>query len=1173
MSGWHVSIDRGGTFLDVVARRGAVERSGKLLADPGRELEGVREFLGGDVQSLRLGTTVATNALLTRSGARVGLLLTRGFEDLPFIGHQARPDIFALRPERELPIAVAVESVPGRLGVDGDELEPLDREATSRAAARLRQAGAQIVAVVGLHAVSHVRHELTLSAWLEDEEIPHVLSHRVLPRLGYVDRIEATSVDAHLTPILAEFVARVSAALASPSSLYMTSAGGLVTGDVFRGRDALLSGPAGGVAGCARVARELGLDAVLGFDMGGTSTDVCRWAGSLERREITEIAGRSVPLPGLDIVSVAAGGGSVLRVCDGRALVGPESAGATPGPASYGCGGPATVSDANLVLGRLQPRWTPSVFGPDGGRPLDLEAARDALARAGADPDPRGAAWGFLRVANEAMAEAISVLSAQRGHDPREHALVAFGGAGPQHGCAVAALLGIDEVIVHPRAGVLSAWGIAGAPRLTRLTRPVQRPWSAGLPADRAEAIDDLRAAAERELGEPGAIRVTWSFRYDGAEAVLEATDRAAFERAHERLFGFARPDAVVRVEALHLEARRETPVERLPAPPDDPAPPQVEEDVLLVVGEGASWREVSAPVVRVDRLGAGQALAGPALVVGGGTTVVVEPGWTLRVGEGGALRLRRDRSTARRPVTEAPAAPDPVGLALYGRRLMGIATAMGETLRRVAWSTNIRERLDFSCAVFDAEGRLLANAPHIPVHLGAMGETVRALRASLPPEQLRPGRAWAINDPRRGGSHLPDITVITPVFTSGESRPFGWVASRGHHADVGGTTPGSMPPFSVSLEEEGVLLRGLLLLDDGRFREAEVRAALAEGAHPARRPDTVVADLEAQLAANQLGAERLKELRGRVGPEVLATWMGFVLDHGDTILKRWVAETLQGPVSFRDAMDDGTEVVVRLAPEEGGLLVDLTGTGPAGPHNLNVPPAVVRAATLYVLRCCLERDVPLNEGVLRSVRFVLPAGSLVDPPPGSAVVGGNVETSQRLVDVLLGALGVAAASQGTMNNLCFGDAGAGYYETICGGAGATPAGPGAHCIHTHMTNTRITDPEVLETRAPVRVERFGRRRGSGGAGRHPGGDGVVRELRFLRAQTVSLLAQRRTRAPFGLGGGGDGAPGSAALVRGGAETPLEPCFVEDLRPGDLLRILTPGGGGWGAVSEDAEDV
>ena len=1171
MSGWHVSVDRGGTFLDVVARRGDVERAGKLLADPGRELDGVREFLGGEVESLRLGTTVATNALLTRSGVRVGLLLTRGLEDLPFIGHQARPDIFALRPQREPPVAVAVESVPGRLAADGEEVEPLDREATAQALARLLDAGVDVVAVVGLHGVSYPRHELTLSSWLAEAGVSHVLSHQVLPRLGYVDRIEATSVDAHLTPVLLDFVSRVNEALASPSSLYMTSAGGLVSGDTFRGRDALLSGPAGGVAGCARVARELGLDAVLGFDMGGTSTDVCRWAGTLERRETTEIAGRSVPLPGLDIVSVAAGGGSVLTVRDGRALVGPESAGATPGPASYGCGGPATVSDANVVLGRLQPRWTPAVFGPDGDRPLDASAARAALA---ADHvDPREAAWGFLRVANEAMAEAIGALSAQRGHDPREHALVAFGGAGPQHGCAVAALLGIDEVIVHPRAGVLSAWGIAGAARLTRLTRAVQRPWTDRLPDQQAEAIRDLSAAAEGEIGEPCTTSVSWSFRYKGAEAVLEAADRASFELAHERLFGFARPAASVRVEALHVEARRETPVDRLPKPPADPTPPPVEEKVDLVVGDGPLWKEVRAPVVRVDSLGPGQSLLGPALVVGSDTTVVVEPGWTLRVGEGGALRLRRDRFEVPRPTSTVPASPDPVGLALYGRRLMGIATAMGETLRRVAWSINIRERLDFSCAVFDAEGRLLANAPHIPVHLGAMGETVRALRDSLPSGQLRPGRAWAVNDPRRGGSHLPDITVITPVFAPGEPSPFGWVASRGHHADVGGTTPGSMPPFSVTLEEEGVLLRELLLLDDGRFLEAEVRAVLASGAHPARRPDTVVADLQAQLAANQLGAERLNELRRRVGSDVLRTWMGFVLDHGDAILKRWVADTLHGPVSFQDAMDDGTEVIVRLAPEGDGLLVDLTGTGPAGAHNLNVPPAVVRAATLYVLRCCLERDVPLNEGVLRSVRFVLPTGSLVDPPPGAAVVGGNVETSQRLVDVLLGALGVAAASQGTMNNLCFGDEGAGYYETICGGAGATPTGPGTACIHTHMTNTRITDPEVLETRAPVRVERFGRRLGSGGAGRHPGGDGVVRELRFLRDQTASLLAQRRTRAPFGLAGGGEGAPGSATLVRDGDELPLEPCFVRDLRAGDLLRIHTPGGGGWGPAEEDAEDL
>jgi 5-oxoprolinase (ATP-hydrolysing) len=1182
---WLIAIDRGGTFTDVVAHGPTGEvRSGKVLARAGSDLEGVAAAVGmdrlPDGALLRVGTTVGTNALLTNTGALTAALVTEGLEDLSWIGHQTRPDIFALDIVRSPSIARWVVPVRERLGPAGEVVMALDHEFARDRLGWLRAQGCESIVIVFAHAVRNPSHELAVADLAAESGFREVvMSHRVLPRAGFVDRLQAATVDGAITPVVEEFARRVSGALPVGHTRFMTSDGALAGPERFRGKDSLLSGPAGGVAACARIGREFGVSAVLGFDMGGTSTDVCRWAGAVERTETCTIGERVVPLPAVDLVTVAAGGGSRLTMGDGRVRVGPESVGADPGPACYGLGDQAAITDANVVLGRVQPGWVPAVFGPSAAAPLDAARARAAVARA-AGVDPRDedavldAAAGFVSVADQAMSEAIAQVSRNRGHDPRAHALLALGGAGPQHACSVAELLGIERVLVHPMAGVLSAWGIAGAAASARHEAPIGEDWSAelvGATAGLREELTDLAHASLRGDGEDGEPTDTarWTMRYRGADAVLEAGDRAEFEREHERLFGFRRPEDPVEVLTLRVTAS----VPGLAPPraaPSTRARPGVRARVSLSVARGGARQTSLAPVIDWERLSVGSRVLGPALVVGTQTSVVVDPGWELVVGRDQLLDLRwMGRPPAGHWARGAvPPGPDPVGLALHGRRIMSVAERMGETLRRVARSTNIRERLDFSCAVFDAHGGLLANAPHIPVHLGAMGETVRGLARSLPASALRPGRSWAVNDPAQGGSHLPDITVVTPVFPPGGTAPFAWVASRGHHADVGGVSAGSMPPFSTRLDEEGVVLRGLLLVSDGTWRDAAISDALDAGPFPTRDPATVHADLQAQVAANRVGVVGLTELHRALGGPALEAWSGWILDNGDEVLRGWLDSFGDGTRRCADRMDDGTPIVVGLRRSTGPrgpvLSVDFEGTGPRSAGNLNAPRAVVRAALLYVLRCVMGRDIPLNEGVLRSVDLRIPPGCLLDPAPGSAVVGGNVETSQRLVDVLLGALGAAAASQGTMNNLCLGTSRGSYYETIGGGAGATPSAAGADGVQVHMTNTRMTDPEVLEQRHPVLITRFGARKGSGGAGRHRGGDGLVREVTFFEPVTASLLAQRRVVGPFGLAGGRPGATGRAERVRDGVITELPPCFEATFLPGDTLRVLTPGGGGYG---------
>jgi 5-oxoprolinase (ATP-hydrolysing) len=1231
---WSFAIDRGGTFTDVIGRAtDGREVSLKLLSSSptytDAAVEGMRRILGAAprapfpaerVQAIRMGTTVATNALLERAGAKTLFVTTEGFADALLIGDQARPKLFALNIEKPAPLYAGVTEAPERLGADGEVIRPLDGPALR---ARLEAAvaeGYEACAIAFLHADLNPAHEQAAGAIARAAGFAFVaLSHEVSPLPRFLPRAETTVADAYLTPILQAYVRRVAEATAGAPLYFMTSAGGLVRADAFRGRDAVVSGPAGGVVGVAETARRAGAAAALGLDMGGTSTDVCRFAGRLERRDQARIAGVRLRSPMLDVETVAAGGGSILAFDGLRARAGPASAGAVPGPACYGHGGPATVTDANLVLGRLDPRAFPRVFGPAGDQALDQDAARarlGELARAMAAESVEAAAEGFLAVAVEQMAQAVRRISTERGFDPREHVLTAFGGAAGQVACATAEALGVSEILCPRRASVLSAWGIGEA----ELAALKQAGLETTLDADGlglAEArLAETEAAASAALAEQGAaageVRRTLRLRYDGADAelavepgALEAV-RAAFEGEHQRLFGFLEPERRIVIAAVEAEAVS-SPSSAHPRERGGPGvfaaealldeknlDPRFRGDDRIQMFAGGAWHD--APVVPAEEV---TTLAGPALIVRADTQIAVLPGWRAQGQADGLIRLTR---------AEAPAAaaaldlsrPDPVTLELFNRRFMGVAEAMGAALERTAHSVNIKERLDFSCALFDPDGGLVANAPHMPVHLGSMGASVRAVRERHP--KLRPGEAFALNNPYAGGTHLPDITVVMPVFIERSSPPGGgvggadgggfsrrvssgnplsrfatapsegehlepafYVAARGHHADVGGVQPGSMPPFSRTIDEEGVLLDALPIMREGRFLEAEVRAAFAAGPWPARAPARNLADLKAQIAACQAGAGAVREMIETFGGETVTRYMGFVQQNAAAAVRRAIGRLSDGEA--RVPMDAGGEIVVRSKVDAaaGEAVLDFTESSDQLDSNFNAPSAIVDAAALYVFRTLVDDDIPLNAGCLEPLKILTRDGSLLSPRPPAAVVAGNVETSQHVVDALYAALGVMANAQGTMNNFTFGDDSRQYYETLCGGAGAARWADGASAVHTHMTNSRLTDPEILERRFPVRLETFHVRAGSGGAGARAGGAGLVRRIRFLAPMQAALLASRREHAPLGVAGGGAAAPGRQRLIGcDGAVTQLPGCFSLEVRAGDAIEIETPGGGGFG---------
>lgn len=1172
---YNVWIDRGGTFTDCIGHwpGASTLRVVKVLSSDRAPLLGIRQLLGlaDDAAitpcDIRMGTTIATNALLERAGVRTALITTEGFGDLLRIGDQTRPGLFDLRIARPEVLYERVLELAARCDANGVVLlTPVEAE-TRAALNELRAEGIESVAIVFMHAYREPALERLVAAYARDAGFEDVIcSHEVVAELGLLGRAQTTVVDAYLTPLIRRYMQTLLAELPGSRLSIMQSSGGLAAASAFRGRNAILSGPAGGAVACLRIARELDLHAAIGFDMGGTSTDVSRVTDELPRIYESSVAGVQLRAPMIDIHTVAAGGGSLCRFDGHRYFVGPESAGADPGPLCYGRSDARelALTDINVALGRVVPEHFPIAL--DRQRVMRaLDAMAVQVSANGPAITALSVAAGFFEVAIAHMAEAIRKVSIARGHDVREHALIVFGGAGGQHGCAVARRLGIRRLVFHPLSGVLSAYGIGLA----------DGRWHGECDAGRVLLADDITTSTDvdcfgleqrgrRSLTDDGWDATTIrgvrrvDLRYRGTETAItmpiqgEASLRERFEALHHERFGYVREGYPIEVVTLRVELFAPTgSAPTITAPHFDHVPGS--ESMTTPLWIDGAQRDV--PLLRRAAIEVGAVIDGPVVVLETTGTIVVEPGFALVMRNDGVIVLNATSDVA--SLLPSSTEIDPVRLEIFNHLYMSIAEQMGIVLQRTALSTNIRERMDFSCAVFDASGQLVANAPHIPVHLGAMGESVRAVIAAHP--ELSDGDVFATNDPAAGGSHLPDITVVTPVFHAGKLTFF--TANRGHHSDVGGISPGSMPPFSTRLDQEGVVLRALPIVVGGVFQQSRVRELLTAGPYPARDPDQNIADLQAQVAANRAGVHMLRELVRRSGLEVVSAYMLHVQHNAETMVREAILALPDGEHGFSDTMDDGTRIAVRITVRHDTMHVDFTGSSPEVATNLNAPRAVTIAAVLYVLRCLVGRPIPLNEGCLAPVEIIVPTQSVLAPSAHAAVVAGNVETSQRIVDVLLGALGQLAACQGTMNNLTFGNERFGYYETICGGAGAGPTFDGAAGVHTHMTNTRITDPEVMEARFPVRVLRFGLRRGSGGAGRHRGGDGVVRELEALEPLNFSILSERRTTQPFGLAGGSPGASGHNYL--NGIEQPGRCNF--DAQPGDVIRIETPGGGGYGA--------
>lgn len=1167
-TGWEFWIDRGGTFTDVIAKDPAGHLTSRkyLSEDPAHytdaAVHAIRAILGlpagaevpADlVDGVFIGTTLATNALLERKGARTGLIVTRGFRDLLAIGYQDRPQLFALEIVKPESLASEIMEIDERVLSDGTVRTTVDGPGVRRALSGLRDAQIQSLAVVLLNSYANPDHELAIERLAAPFGFRHIsLSHRVAREIKAVPRGDTTLVDAYLTPIIRDYVATLRSHLGPHVPLkFMQSSGGLVDADRFQGKDAILSGPAGGVVACRDILRRTRFKKLIGFDMGGTSTDVSCVDEHEDLAYEKHVAGCRVRAPMIRIETVAAGGGSILAFRDGRFIVGPESAGADPGPACYGRGGPATITDANMVLGRIVCE-SGECFGQaretaiSASRSVLGEIARQIEREIGTVMSLEDVARGFLRVANENMARPIKEIAAARGIDLREYALVCFGGAAPQHACAVADALGIRDVVVPSSASVLSAYGIGIAdiehnqvmPLLCQLDDESRPEWERVF-----SAMEEAGGIALRGQGIRNAqlsYRRTVEMRYAGTDAALtvpfpQQDLRAAFEAEHLRIHGYT---------------LRETGVEVVNAR-------------LTAIGSRKTGAcTLSSTMTESGAVRTGPA-AGPCLIGGDFTTLVVEDGWSADLRhEDGHTFFHLRRASQAPPVVEAGAARDPVLLEIFNNLFASIAEQMGSTLERVAHSVNIKERLDFSCAIFDPHGELVANAHHIPVHLGAMGESVKAVIASCS-TSMRPGDVYATNDPYCGGSHLPDVTVVTPVFDEDNTCTF-FVANRGHHADIGGTAPGSMPPFSRTLDEEGVVLRNVLLVRGGLLREREIAALLSGGSYPVRNLPERLLDLRAQIAANNQGVRLLRELCEKYSSEVVQAYMGHVRANASACMRAAIAALPDGEHRFEDRLDCGARIACTVSIAGDRAIVDFSGTDAQRESNLNAPPAVTIAAVLYVFRTLIGKPIPLNGGCLEPIEIRIPEGSLLNPRYPAAVVGGNVETSQRVCDVLYGALGILAAGQGTMNNFLFGNDHFGYYETICGGAGAGKGFHGASAVHVHMTNTRITDPEVLERRYPVVVREFSIRRGSGGAGKWRGGDGVRRSIEFLEPMQVSLLTERRTTRPFGLHGGGPGAPGRNLLIRNSATTELPGHASLHVAPGDAITIETPGGGGYG---------
>jgi 5-oxoprolinase (ATP-hydrolysing) len=1200
---WDFWIDRGGTFTDIVARdpEGALHRAKLLSENPEQyadaALHGIRRFLGlaaeelipaAAVRSVKMGTTVATNALLERKGEPVMLVTTQGLGEQLRLAYQHRPRLFDRHIVLPEMLYARVIEARERVRADGTVEVPLDEAHLATALAEARGAGLTACAVVFVHGYRHTAHEVRAAELARAAGFVQVsASHRVSPLMKMVSRGDTTVVDAYLTPILRRYIDRVAAAFDGEMRgklMFMQSSGGLTDARMFDGKDAILSGPAGGVVGAVRTSQIAGQGRIIGFDMGGTSTDVCHFAGEYERVLSTEIAGVRITAPMMNIHTVAAGGGSLLSYDGARMRVGPESAGANPGPACYGRGGPLAVTDANVLTGRLRPEFFPAIFGPEADRPLDVEATRAGFARlAGEIGKPaEEVAEGFLRIAVENMANAIKKISVQRGYDVTEYCLTVFGGAGAQHACAIADTLGMSTCLIHPMASLLSAYGMGLADIRATRTRAVEAELDETSRLDAAARLDGLGVEALGEVEAQGVaerhIRLTQTLhlKVKGTDTALPirfgeiAAMREAFQAAHRSRFGFD-PGAVplviesVQVEAIGdaadlTELAREE-VER----PEETYPTALKSNVFI----GGAW--VGARFVRRADLQPGDVLSGPAVLVEPHTSILVEPGWRARITAHDHVLLTRVAAREKRDAVGTKA--DPVMLEVFNNLYMSIAEQMGAVLENTAASVTIKERLDFSCAVFDAAGDLIANAPHMPVHLGSMGASVKTVIAQNP--DMGPGDVYVLNAPYNGGTHLPDITVVTPVWDDAGKTVLFYTSARGHHTDVGGLTPGSMPPNSRSIHDEGAYIDNWKLVDRGRFREEETRELLLSGDYPVRAPEINMADLKAQVAACEKGAQELRGMVRHFGIEVVQAYMRHVQDNAEESVRRAIdslrdAECVYPMDPDYDGAPREIRVKVTVDRENRSAIIDFTGTTAQLATNYNAPEPVTRAAVLYVFRCLVDDNIPMNEGVMKPLEVILPKGTMLSPEYPAAVIAGNVETSQAVTSALFLALGVQAAAQSTMNNTTWGNAKYQYYETVCGGTGAGVLSdgsghPGTSGVHSHMTNSRLTDPEVLEWRFPVVLEEFRIRKGSGGKGRWDGGDGVTRRIRFLEAMTISILSGHRTVPPPGLAGGLPGECGRTRIVRAdGSVEVLAAADRREIGPGDTWWLETPGGGGYG---------
>ncbi|HEY6087622.1 MAG TPA: hydantoinase B/oxoprolinase family protein [Burkholderiaceae bacterium] len=1212
MRRWQFWVDRGGTFTDIVGRApDATLHTLKLLSENPEQyrdaaVEGIRRLLGlpagapitaDEVECVKMGTTVATNALLERKGDRTLLVTTRGFRDALRIAYQARPKLFERRIVLPELLYESVVEAQERIGAHGELLQALDEAALRSELQVAFDAGIRACAVVFLHGYRFTAHEAAAAKVARSIGFTQVsASHEVSPLMKLVARGDTTVVDAYLSPILRRYVDQVAGQMPGVRLYFMQSSGGLTEAHRFQGKDAILSGPAGGIVGMVRTAVAAGHDKVIGFDMGGTSTDVSHYAGEFERAFETQVAGVRMRAPMMSIHTVAAGGGSLLQFDGARLRVGPESAGANPGPASYRRGGPLTTTDANVLLGKIQPAYFPRVFGPKADEALDRDGVttkfealaervrvatrRDPTAeslahqegqRRGREITAESLAEGFLQIAIQNMTNAIKRISVARGYDVTQYTLQCFGGAGGQHACGVADALGMGRIFVHPLAGVLSAYGMGLADQIAMREASLERPLdAAGLAAAEAR-LTQLGDAARNEVASQGVaaaaieVRRNLHLRYAGTDTALvlpwggEAAIRQAFEAGYRQRFAFLMPHRGLVIEAVSVEAvgagERFLDADRA----DEPAPFAPVPDAGVRMHSG-HW--LDAGLYLRESLRAGALIDGPAIVAEKNATTVVEPGWRARLMRAGPIELTRmtPRPTQHAIGTNA----DPVMLEVFNNLFMNIAEQMGLRLQNTAHSVNIKERLDFSCALFDTDGQLIANAPHMPVHLGSMSESIKTVIESNP--AMRPGDVYVLNDPYHGGTHLPDVTVVTPVYLD-PGKPSFYVASRGHHADIGGSTPGSMPPFSKTIDEEGVLFDNFLLVRDGVLLEAQLRAQLASGGYPARNPDQTIADLRAQIAANEKGVQELHAMVAQFGRATVAAYMTHVQDNAEESVRRVIGALKDG--AFTLALDNGAQIAVKVTvhPARREATIDFTGTSAQLPNNFNAPKAVTTAAVLYVFRTLVDDDIPLNAGCLKPLQVIVPEGCMLNPRPPAAVVAGNVETSTCVTNALYGALGVMAAGQCTMNNFTFGNAEHQYYETISGGSGAGPGFDGTSVVQTHMTNSRLTDPEVLEFRFPVRLESYAIRQGSGGAGQWKGGDGGVRRVRFLESMTASILSNGRRVPAFGGAGGRAGALGINRIERANGRIELlDHIGSAELQPGDQFIIETPGGGGWGPV-------